>query len=99
MEGDWLVVRDARLVAGDISMRCWCDGDQAGDVRRSHFHDLCGDRRPDTMSDKKRRPYITNQRHERRYSMLSRRLKQRAGPGGPPYAWPIDDESGPSLLS
>jgi hypothetical protein len=33
------------------------------------------------------------------YNMLSRRLKERAGPGGPPYSEPVDEVSGPSMLS
>lgn len=71
-------------------------------ITRSHLlvlRNLCGDRPAETMSDKKRRPYLTNQRHKCASNMLSPRLKKRASSGGPAYSWPVDDESGPSLLS
>src|SRR5208282_2493339 len=40
-----------------------------------------------------------NQRHECGYDMLSPGLQERAGSSRSTYSWPIDDESGPSLLN
>src|SRR5882757_9724252 len=78
----------------------WCrrDRDEASDVLRSHFHDLCGERSSDTMSDKKRRPDLANQRYERGYNIRSRRFQELTSAGGTSHAWPVDDVSDPSVL-